>query len=169
MMKAFAVATGALGILAMGAGLLPGTIAPASGQYRQTIGNDMRACAPGSGPAVRLTVRGITSSQGKVRVQMYRATEGEWLAKGKWLSRIELPAQKGTMTFCVPAPKAGSYAIAVRHDVNGNGKTDIRQDGGAMSNNPSINVFNLGKPSVSKTRFDLGSGAQPMSVNMLYL
>ncbi len=169
MMKSFAVATGALGILAMGMGVLPGTTAVANAQYRQTIGNDLRACAPGGGPAVRLTVRGIKSSQGKVRVQIYRATEAEWLAKGKWLSRIEMPAQKGTMTFCVPAPKAGSYAVAVRHDVNGNGKTDLRQDGGAMSNNPSISVFNLGKPSVSKTRFDIGASAQSMSVNMLYL
>ncbi len=169
MMKSLVAATGALMMLGLSAGLVPGTIAPASAQYRQVIGNDMRACAPGGGPAVRLTVRGVKSSEGKVRVQMYRATEGEWLAKGKWINRIEAPAQKGAMTFCVPAPKAGSYAIAVRHDVNGNSKTDIRQDGGAMSNNPSINLFNLGKPSVSKTRFDIGSGAQSMSINMLYL
>ncbi len=169
MKRVLAVATGAIAMFAVGGGVLPGTAAPTQAQYRQAIANDLSACAPGGGPAVRLTVRGVKSSQGKVRVQIYRATEAEWLAKGKWLSRIELPAQKGTMTFCVPAPKAGSYAVAVRHDVNGNGKTDLRQDGGAMSNNPSINVFNLGKPSVSKTRFDIGANAQSMSVNMLYL
>ncbi|HCB79650.1 MAG TPA: hypothetical protein DEP68_12890, partial [Erythrobacter sp.] len=64
--------------------------------------------------------------------------------------RMEAPAKAGTMTFCMPVPKPGVYGIAVRHDVNGNGSTDIFKDGGAMSNNPSINIFNLGKPSYKK-------------------
>ncbi|MGB3469331.1 MAG: DUF2141 domain-containing protein [Erythrobacter sp.] len=148
---------------------MPGASTEANAQYRQTISNNMRQCAPGGGPAVRVTVRGVKSSTGKVRVQIYRATKSDWLAKGKWINRIELPARKGNMTFCIPAPAAGAYAVAARHDANGNGKTDITQDGGAMSNNPSISIFNLGKPSVSKTRFDLGNGVKPMTITMLYM
>jgi uncharacterized protein (DUF2141 family) len=72
------------------------------------------------------------------------------------------------MTFCVPVPSSGTYGIAIRHDVNGNGKTDIRQDGGAMSNNPSINIFNLGKPSYQKTAFAVGSGVTAINVTMKY-
>ncbi|MEL7518022.1 MAG: DUF2141 domain-containing protein, partial [Pseudomonadota bacterium] len=59
-------------------------------------------------------------------------------------------------------------AIAARHDANGNGKTDISQDGGAMSNNPSISIFNLGKPGIDKTRFTVNSGVKRMSITMLY-
>ena len=128
----------------------------------------MRSCAPGSGPAVRVTIRGVKSSTGKVRLQSYRATKEDWLAKGKWINRIEVPARKGTMTFCVPLPEAGDYAIAARHDANDNNETDIWQDGGAMSNNPSINVFNLGKPGIDKTRFSIESGVTRMSITMLY-
>ena len=128
----------------------------------------MRQCAPGAGPAVRVTVRGIKSASGKIRVQSYRGNKAEWLEKGKWLHRIEAPARKGTMTFCVPLPGPGNYAIAARHDANGNGKTDITQDGGAMSNNPSINIFNLGKPGIDKTRFTVGEGVERMSITMLY-
>ena len=29
-----------------------------------------------------------------------------------------------------------------------------------MSNNPSINIFNLGKPSYKKTGFDVGNGVE---------
>ena len=79
-----------------------------------------------------------------------------------------MPARKGKMTFCMPVPKAGAYAIAVRHDANGNGETDIREDGGAMSNNPSINIFNLGKPGIDKTRFEVGSGVSSISLVMKY-
>ena len=142
--------------------------AQAANPYRNQISNDMRQCAPGAGPAVRVTVRGVKSADGMIRVQAYRGTKADWLEKGKWINRIEIPARKGSMTFCVPVPEPGAYAIAARHDANGNGKTDITQDGGAMSNNPSINIFNLGKPGIDKTRFTVGDGVQRMSIKMLY-
>jgi len=146
-----------------------GTAMPALAQYKQEVRNDMRRCTAGEGPAVAVTVDGVKSSAGNVRVQSYRATPDDWLQKGRWLSRIEVPARAGTMTFCVPVPTAGRYAIAVRHDVNGNGNTDIRNDGGAMSNNPSINIFNLGKPSYTKTGFEVGRGVKSIRVQMRYL
>jgi uncharacterized protein (DUF2141 family) len=143
--------------------------APASAQYNQMIGNDLSQCRGGGGPAVLVTVDGVKASQGKLRVQSYRATSGDWLKKGRWLSRIEAGAKAGTMTFCVPVPAAGSYGIAVRHDLNGNGKTDLSEDGGGMSNNPSINIFNLGKPSYTKTAFPVGSGVKSISIQMRYM
>lgn len=168
-MKAFAAALSASALLF---GAVPGITGAALGQgsatYRTTISNDMRQCAPGAGPAVRVTVRGIKSASGKIRVQSYRGTKADWLEKGKWINRIEVPARKGTMTFCVPVPGPGVYGIAARHDANGNGKTDISQDGGAMSRNPSINLFNLGKPGIDKTRFDVGNSVKRMSITMLY-
>jgi uncharacterized protein (DUF2141 family) len=142
---------------------------PATAQYRQKIGNDMSKCTAGSGPAVMVTVDGIESSEGKVRVQSYRGTKTDWLEKGKWINRVEAPARAGTMTFCLPVPASGTYGIAVRHDKNGNGKTDITSDGGAMSNNPSINIFNLGKPSYKKTAFEVGNGVKSIRIQMRYM
>ena len=141
---------------------------PAQAQYRQTISNDMSKCGGSGGPAVKVTVRGIEGSSGRMRVQSYKGTDADWLKSGRWLSRIESRAQAGTMTFCMPVPAAGTYGIAVRHDKNGNGKTDISSDGGGMSNNPSINVFNLGKPSYKKTAFSASSGVTSISINMRY-
>ena len=73
------------------------------------------------------------------------------------------------MTFCVPLPKAGSYAIAARHDANDNNETDVWEDGGAMSNNPSINILNLGRPGIDETRFSIEGDVMRMSIKMLYL
>ena len=140
-----------------------------NGDYRNLISNNMRACAPGAGPAIRVTVNGVKNASGKVRVQVYNGTKADWLESGRWLNRIELPARKGRMTVCLPVPSSGDYAVAVRHDVNGNNKTDIRSDGGAMSNDPSINIFNLGKPGVNKTRFAVGEGVTAIAVTMKYL
>ena len=146
---------------------LPLTV-PALAQGHETIPNDMAKCR-GDGPAVHVTVTNIKSGAGTMRMQLYRATKQDWLASGRWIYRIQIPARAGSMTFCMPVPQAGSYAIALRHDVNANGKTDLTVDGGGMSNNPSINIFNLGKPSVDKTAFSIGDEVKPMSIRMRYL
>ena len=142
--------------------------APVLAQNRDAIPNDMSKCR-GSGPAVRVTVTEIKSGTGTMRMQLYRATRQDWLARGRWIYRIQVPARAGTMTFCMPVPQAGSYGIAVRHDVNNNGETDLTQDGGGMSNNPSINVFNLGKPGVDKVAFSVGQEVKAISIRMRYL
>ena len=166
-MKQFVAQLGGIALLTLMVGAIPAP-ALAQDQYRQTISNDMRECAPGGGPAVRVTIRGIKSADGTIRLQSYNGTKADWLEKGKWLNRIEVPARKGTMTFCMPVPKAGPYAFAARHDVNDNKKTDISSDGGAMSRNPSINIFNLGKPDISKTRFDVSDSVTSINITMKY-
>ena len=133
------------------------------------INNDMARCSSGNGPAVLVTVQGVKAATGRVRVQSYPATSNAWLSKGSWINRIESRASAGSMSFCVPVPVAGKYGIAVRHDSNANGKTDIRQDGGGFSNNPSLNILNLGKPSVNKVSFYAGTGVTKITINLKYL
>lgn len=145
--------------------------APAWAQ-RQEIGNNLNRCAASaSGPAVLVDVRGFSEPSGNVRVQSYTATRATWLAKGEWLNRIETAVRPndGAMRFCMPVPEPGKYGIAVRHDVNGNGKTDLSTDGGGFSNNPSINIFNLGKPSVNKAAFYAGPGVTRITINLKYM
>lgn len=134
----------------------------------QKVSNDLGKCRSGSGPAVLVNVSGVKASTGLMRVQTYRGTKAEWLKTGAWLHRVEAPAKAGNMQFCLPIPAAGTYAVAIRHDINANGKTDIFGDGGGMSNNPSINIFNLGKPSVSKTAFDVSNDVKSINIRMRY-
>jgi uncharacterized protein (DUF2141 family) len=165
-MKSLASPLGAA-LLVAGAGLLAAAV-PAHAQYRDVIGNDMSRCKGGE-PAMLVTIDGVKSSAGRVRVQSYRASEADWLKKGRWINRIEAPARAGTMTFCVPVPASGTYGIAVRHDVDGDGDTDLTSDGGGMSNNPSINIFNLGKPSYRKVGVAVGSGVKPVRIHIRYM
>ncbi|MGD9665224.1 MAG: DUF2141 domain-containing protein, partial [Novosphingobium sp.] len=158
----FTIASCAAAALAVSGAAL--AIPAAGAQTRERIANDPSECAPGAGPSIKVTVEGIRAASGKMRVQSYHATKGDWLEKGRWINRIEVPAKAGTMSFCVPMPSAGTYGIAVRHDMNGNGKTDITKDGGGMSNNPSINIFNLGKPSYKKVGVTVGQGPTPITI-----
>ncbi|MEO9600032.1 DUF2141 domain-containing protein [Parasphingorhabdus sp.] len=135
----------------------------------QKISNDLRPCQSGNGPAVLVKVSGLKAVAGNVRIQSYRGTKAEWLKKGAWLHRIETPVSGKKMTFCLPISKAGEYAIAVRHDLDGNGKTNITSDGGGMSNNPKISIFNLGKPSYKKTKFAIGNEVKSINITMKYM
>ncbi len=167
--SAYGIGAAALVALAASAPAIPASAqASSSTDYRNVVSNNMRSCAPGSGPAVRVTINGVKSANGTVRAQVYNGTRADWLESGRWLNRIEMPARRGRMTVCLPVPKSGSYAVAVRHDINGNGSTEIRTDGGAMSNNPSISIFNLGKPAVDETRFSVGSGVKSIAITMKY-
>lgn len=134
----------------------------------QKVPNDLSKCQAGGGPAVLVNVSGVKAPTGKMRIQTYRGIKSEWLKKGAWLHRVEVPARTGDMKICLPVSAAGTYAVAIRHDINNNGKTDIFGDGGGMSNNPSINIFNLGKPSYKKTKFAMGNEVKSIHIKMKY-
>ena len=153
------------GTLALALGLTAGD---AQAQYRQKISHDTGKCANDAGPGVWVNIRGIKASSGTIRVQSYRATDEDWLEKGRWIYRIEAPARAGAMRFCMPLPAPGHYGIAVRHDTNNNGKTDLSKDGGAMSGNPKLTIWNLGKPSYKKVGFDVGTGVENITITMRY-
>lgn len=157
------------GAAALVAVLTAGLATPVGAQqYRRELKHSIVPCQ-GSGPAVWLHIVDIKSATGKMRIELYPGTQEDWLERGRWLNRIEVPAQRGSMQICMPIPSPGDYAIAMRHDANDNNQTDITVDGGGMSNNPSINIFNLGRPSIDRTRFRIGREILPMTIRMRYL
>ena len=158
----------AMGLMSVGALF---AVAPAFA-HGQAIGNDLDRCgASAPGPALLIDVRGFAAPTGKVRIQSYPATKSAWLAKGAWINRIDAPVRpsNGGMRFCMPVPEPGRYGVAVRHDRDGDGKTDFRRDGGGFSNNPSISIFNLGKPSVDKSAVRVGPGVTRITINLKYM
>ncbi len=145
------------------------TAVPGSAQqFERKIQHSVTPCQ-GDGPAVWLYMTNIKNSTGNMRVVLYRAVEEDWLEKGRWLQRFEVPATKGQMSVCMPVPAPGEYAIAVRHDANGNDWDDIMVDGGGMSGKAKISIFNLGKPGVDKARFTIGKEVLPMTIRMQYV
>ena len=79
-------------ILAAGAASLCLAVAGPVHAQRGQIGNELGRCTAFSGPALKVTVSGIRSEHGFVRVQSYRGTASDWLQKGRWINRIEVPA-----------------------------------------------------------------------------
>ncbi|MFN3945062.1 MAG: DUF2141 domain-containing protein [Allosphingosinicella sp.] len=138
--------------------------APAAAQA--PIGPDAAACR-GGGPAILVNVRGFKNATGTVRVQLHGDNAATWLERGKYMKRIELPVPaNGVMPVCVRVPGPGRYAIAVRHDMDGDGKMTAN-DGGGFSRNPRLSVSSL-RPRYQDVSFQVGEGVQSIDVVMNY-
>jgi len=132
------------------------------------LGPDAESCRAGAAnPAVLVNVTGFKNRVGRLRVQLYGGDPVDFLAKGKKLRRIDLPVtSSGPMRVCVAIPQSGRYAIAVRHDADGNGKSGWN-DGGGFSGNPKINLISP-KPKYAQVAINVGNAVKPLDVVLNY-
>lgn len=140
-------------------------IAPVAGAQAMVLGPEAAACRAGAeAPAVLVRVAGFKARTGMLRVQVYGGDPADFLAKGRKLKRIELPVTSGgPMDVCVALPRPGNYAVAVRHDVDGSGKSGW-DDGGGFSRNPHLSLVSL------KPRYEdvvIGIGAVPKEIEVV--
>ena len=132
----------------------------------QAMGPDAAACRAG-GSGILVTVQGFRTRSGNVRVALYGSNPSEFLARGRTLRKIDLPVSRGgPMQICVAVPNPGRYAVAVRHDVDGNGRSGWN-DGGGFSRNPDISLTHL-RPSYGSVAIQAGRGVTPVSVVLNY-
>jgi uncharacterized protein (DUF2141 family) len=156
-----------VGLLAAGAaGAL---VAPVAAQGA-TLGPAAALCNSNA-TAVLVDVRGFKAHSGTVRVQIYNA-DATFLEKRKWLERVDVPVSRsGNMQICVPVDKPGSYVVSVRHDMNGNGKSD-RSDGAGLSGNPDMKVSDFifkRKPKLAQVSFAVGGATRRVPVVLNYV
>jgi len=131
------------------------------------IGPHAARCNAGE-TAVVVNVTGFRERTGTLRVQIYEANSRTFLERGQYLARVELPVTRsGDMAVCMPVEAAGRYAVMVRHDANGNGRSD-RSDGGGFSGNPNVSLLDMAlkrKPSMSRVAFEVGE--RPARINVV--
>jgi uncharacterized protein (DUF2141 family) len=143
---------------------------PAVG-HAAPVGPFAGSCAAGD-PSMLVHITGFKVRTGMVRVQSYGGDPDHYFDKGSYLKRIDMhvpPA--GPLDICVPVSAPGRYAVSVRHDVNGSGKTD-KSDGGGMSGNPHLSLFDLmfkRKPSPDQVAVQVASGVRVVPVMLNYL
>lgn len=135
------------------------TAAPA-----RVVGSDAQACLTGK-PSMLVRVSGLKKPSGTVKVAVY-AAHG-YLAKGGKLRKVVVPVRStAPIDVCIAVPNAGRYAVAVHHDVNGNGDKDPN-DGGGYSGNPRLSITNL-KPPFGKTAVRVGAAPRQVTVMLQY-
>jgi uncharacterized protein (DUF2141 family) len=66
-----------------------------------------------------VTVHNLQSEQGQIRISLYNRADN-WL--GRHYKRVSGPAGAGSVTLTFTDVPSGEYALALYHDVNGDGK-----------------------------------------------
>jgi uncharacterized protein (DUF2141 family) len=155
-----------LKLIAKGAALVIAAVVAQPGSAQAALGPDAAACRSGAGPAILVNVNGFKARTGNIRVNVYGSDAAKFLQRGQYVRRIDLPVTRsGAMPICVSVPRAGTYAVAVRHDVDGDGND--WGDGGGFSRNPRLSLTNL-RPRYQNVAINVGGGVQGVNVVLNY-
>lgn len=149
-------------LLAAGAALAFAFAAtPAAAQ----LGRDAAHCRPG-GSGVLVNIEGFRARTGNIRIALYDGSN--FLRRGQTMRKVNVRVTPGgIMGVCIAVPGPGRYAVAVRHDVDGDNATGDWGDGGGFSRNPRMSLTNL-RPRYENVAFDAGRGVTRLRVVLNY-
>lgn len=143
---------------------------PPSAREARATGGEAVVIPAGSG---RITVRvsGLRNSDGSLSVGLFNAKKGFPGKFDKALKTVTVPAAGAEPVAHFDQVPWGTYAVAVRHDENGNGKLDANflgmpKEGVGTSNNPRTS---FGPPSFEDASFVLEQAELEMTIRLKYL
>ncbi len=129
------------------------------------------ACTASSGPAIHVVITGLKHRKGTVRVRLFGGDPKTYFDKRFALQRVEFATpDSGSVEYCIMVPRPGIYAVDVRHDTNGNGKSDTA-DGAGVSGNPNISMLDVifkKKPPAIKVQIKVGDESTSTNIAMKY-
>lgn len=121
------------------------------------------------GPRLEVSIENVRSSDGQIAASIYPGDRSQFLIKDGALKVWREPARAGVTHMCYLLKAPGTYALAVYHDANSNGRWDHKLgspiEGIGFSNNPFL-LFS--KPSYDKVKFQAGAGVTTLHVRLHY-
>ena len=118
---------------------------------------------------IQVTVTGLRNAEGNINIALFD-TANHFPKDGKAITRARVTARMDTVHARLSDLSAGTYAIAVYHDENGNGKLDrnllgVPTEGYGFSNDAR---GRMGPPSFDQAAFTLGEADQVMTIAVNY-
>ncbi|MGJ3649292.1 DUF2141 domain-containing protein [Sphingomonas sp. GlSt437] len=157
-------------VLGFSAALLAAMATPVSAG---AIGSDAAACEAG-GPAILADISGLKDRTGRLKLELYPATEADFLkddrdliAQGKFFRRVwaEMP-KSGPVEICIKVPKPGTYALFFTHDRDGKNKFNFWTDGAGL---PSNHRIGMSRPKLAAGVIEVGNGVTVTHIHAQYL
>lgn len=154
--------------------ILIAALAPAGRAEARAIGSDAAACEAGAGPAIEVTITGLKDRKGRLKLELYPATEKDFLRddrdlinEGKFFRRVwaDTPAS-GPVSLCIKAPKPGNYALFFTHDRDGKNKFNFWVDGAGLPSNARMGAH---RPKLAMAEINVGSGVTNATIQAQYL
>jgi len=159
-----------LAALALGAAF----VVPAVAQASPPLGEDAAACTANNGPAILVNVTGLKDRSGRLKLELYPATQEDFLKddrdlvkEGKFFRRIWVDTpQSGNISICIRPPRAGRYALLFTHDRDGKNKFNFWQDGAGF---PSNQKLGRSRPTLDQAVLDVGNRVTVTTIRAQYL
>lgn len=122
----------------------------------------------GADNQIRLVVSGVKRSTGRITADLYRNQEDGFLKKRGRITQVKFAARAPVTSFCIIAPKTGSYAIAVYQDENANDNFDkgplgMPAEPWGISNNPKVRFK---PPPVEKALFEVNPAGAEVEIKL---
>jgi uncharacterized protein (DUF2141 family) len=128
------------------------------------------AVAACDGPALLVKVDGLKNRTAEIRVRAFGGDPRTYFDKKFVTAAIyKKPPATGPVDYCLPV-KPGVYAVDVRQDVDGDGKTGSA-DGIGISGNPQMSMLDVvfkRRPPNDVVQVRVGQGVTPLSVVLRY-
>lgn len=148
------------------AGLFALALGAAPGVAQAQLGADAAVCRARQ-PSILVNIVGLSQRTGNIRVALYN-NPNTFLDRGQTLRKVNVPVTAGgPMRICIAVPRPGQYAIAIRHDVDGDNASGDWSDGGGFSRNPRISLLRL-RPRFGDVAVNVGQGVLGVHVVLNY-
>ncbi len=142
--------------------------------HAQTIGSDRDACNKQQGPAIQANITGLKDRTGRLKLELYPATEEDFLRddhdlrnEGKTFRRVwaSMP-DSGPVSMCIKVPAPGTYALLFTHDRDHRNKFNFWKDGAGFPGNGKLG---RSKPELKQALVTVGSGITTVNIRVQYL
>lgn len=145
------------------------------GATAQVLGEDAAACTSHHGPAIQVNVVGLKDRTGRLKLELYPATEEDFLKddrdlvkEGKTFRRIWANTPpSGPVSICIRAPAPGQYAVLFTHDRDGKNKFNFWTDGAGFASNQRLG---RSRPKLRQALINIpGDGVTTVTIRAQYL
>lgn len=126
----------------------------------------LAATMPAFAADLTINLTGVRASTGVVKVALLDS-QAAWDGQAAPVDATGAPPAGDSAIFRFTDLKPGTYAVAISHDENGNGKLDsnivgMPTEGYGFSNNPRV----MRKPTFEEARFEVGRDDLAITVDL---
>lgn len=126
----------------------------------------LAASLPAFATDLTINLTGVRASTGVVKVALLDS-QAAWDGQAAPVDATGAAPDGDSATFRFTDLKPGTYAVAITHDENGNGKLDsnivgMPTEGYGFSNNPRV----MRKPTFEEARFEVGQDDMAITVDL---
>ncbi len=120
--------------------------------------------------SLNVAIAGLKNSQGQVRFSLFNSAQGFPGGGEQAIAKGSTSAADATPTFTFENLQPGQYAVAVFHDVNGDGVLNrglmgIPREGFGFSQNPKLL---MGAPSFKRAAITVDNGCLEICIQLKY-